>query len=78
MIQCVQGTFKYHLAVYQIVRICEITMGNFAIPIPVLSISPSVLFNLLLHSCAAEVIDIVKAQCITSIESLLWTLDILS
>ena len=63
---------------YQIVHILQIKMVNFAIPIPVLSISPSDLSDLLLHSCRQEVLDIVRAQHITSIESLLWTPDILA
>lgn len=53
-------------------------MSNFAIPSPVLSMSPSDLSDLLLRSCGQEVLDIVRAQHITSIESLLWASDILA
>ena len=70
--------FRSHLTVYQIVHILQIKTVNFAIPIPVLSISPSDLSDLWLHSYGQEVLDIVRAQHISSIESLLWTSDILA
>jgi hypothetical protein len=64
--------------VCQVAHILQLKMVNFAIPIPVLSISPSDLSDLLLHSCGQVMLDIVRVQHITSTESLLWTPDILA
>lgn len=53
-------------------------MSTIEIPSPVLSINPTVLFGLILRSCGQEVVDVVKVQGITNIESFLWTPDILA